>query len=458
MGNRVVIVEPSGAADNVFSRYMKLPLLGPVILGTVLRDAGFQVRILNESILGRPVGPSDLDADFLLVGGLTCSALRGQEIARMYRHWYPKGRVIMGGIHATFMPEEALVVADHVVTGEAENVIVDLLKSGSDAKIIAGSAVKNLDDLPSPDFSLLAGAERMNVAPVMTSRGCPFECSFCTVTRMFGRRYRTNSVDAVMRDLDRARQPFVFFYDDNLTADLRRAHDLCDAILRRRRRFQWSAQMRVDVARDPDLVAKMRAAGCCKVYIGLESVDEAALRAYRKRQSVQDVQHAVSVMHRNRIAVHGMFVLGCDDESATVAKDVLSYCLLNRIDTAQFLILTPFPGTPLFDSMKEQGRLLHTDWSYYDAMHVVFRPSKRTPLALQNEMVDAFSQFYSYRGALRDSFEAVTEAAGVVRRSNGARRVLSAERAALKVIGRTIVGRFLRQNAPYFGMLASQGP
>ncbi len=458
MSKNVVIVEPSGAKDNVFSRYMKLPLLGPVYLGSVLRDAGFGVRILNESILGRPVEPSDLDADFLLVGGLTCSIVRGYEVARMYRDRNPRGQVIMGGIHASFMPHEALEVADHVVVGEAEGVITDLLRHGSNERIVPGSPVTDLDTLPAPDLSLVAGFERIDVAPAMTSRGCPFDCSFCAVTKMFGRRHRTASIPTVMRDLAQTRQSFVFFYDDNLTADLRRAHELCDALMHRPRHIkEWSAQVRVDVAKDEDLVAKMRAAGCCKVYIGFESLDADALASYRKHQTADDILKAVSVLHRNQIAVHGMFVLGSDEEGKSAAKDVLSFCLRHHVDSAQFMILTPFPGTPLFDSLREQSRLLHTDWPYYDAMHVVFRPKTRTPLQLQHEMLEAFQQFYSYRGALRDAWRAASDALGHRRRPTRVlRQPLAGQSAVLKIAGRAILHRFQRLNQSYMGFLAAQ--
>lgn len=459
MRSSVVIVEPGGAANNVFSRYMKLPLLGPIYLGSVLRDAGFQVRIFNEAILGRPVEPRDLDADFLLVGGITNSVMRGYEIARMYRSTHPRGRVVMGGIHATFMPEEALEVADQVVTGEAETVIVDLLKHGSDSRIVAGTPPRTLDHLPAPDLSLLAGSQHMDVAPVMTSRGCPFACSFCTVSRMFGRMYRTASIDVVMRDLERVTRPLVFFYDDNLTADPKRTHALLDAMLRTPRKLRWSAQVRTDVARDPELVAKMRAAGCRRVYAGIESLDPAALLAYRKHQTVDDIHRAVSVLHSNRIAIHGMFVLGCDDESESNAKDILEFCRRSRIDSAQFMILTPFPGTPLFDQMRAEARLLHTNWAYYDAMHVVFRPLHRSPIDLQREMTNAFSQFYSYRWAARDGWHSMHDAAGSLRHDWLSRlRCLGAENAVLKIGGHAIVSRFLRENQEYFRMLEQWSP
>jgi len=215
--------------------------------------------------------------------------------------------------------------------------------------------------------------------------------------------------------------------------------------------------VRVDIARDLELVAKMRAAGCCKVYVGFESLDPAALLAFKKHQTVDDIRKAVSVLHDHRIAVHGMFVLGCDDEGDHNARDVLDFCRNHRIDSAQFMILTPFPGTPLFEEMNAAGRLLHTDWALYDAMHVVFRPAHRTPLDLQREMVEAFHEFYSYRGAARDGILGAADLVWSLRHDPVERvRSLGAESALLKVGGRSILRRFMRDNRTFLASLARE--
>ena len=231
MGKQILIVEPRGVPANVFSEYLRLPLMGTLYLGTILKRAGYEVKVMNENLLGRDLTMSDLKADYLLLSLLTPTAERGYELAQKFRALNPGSRVIIGGIHPSFLPEEAVPFADHVVVGEGEGIIADLVRYGSDQKIVTGSRMANLDDVPIPDFSLLVGHRKLKITPVITSRGCPFGCNFCSVTEMFGRGYRATSVERVMEELAQAPTQQVFFYDDNFTADRKRTHALLDQMI-----------------------------------------------------------------------------------------------------------------------------------------------------------------------------------------------------------------------------------
>ncbi|MBN2384322.1 B12-binding domain-containing radical SAM protein [bacterium] len=403
---RVLFVEPRGVKANVFARYLTLPLMGPLYLGTLLHQQGYDVKVFNENISGRDITLSELDADLLCLSGLTATIERGYEIARLFRARNPHARIIFGGIHASMCPEEASQVADHVVVGEGEDLILDLVRYGSDQKILHTDRIDDLDRVPLPDLSLLYRSERMRITPIITSRGCPFGCTFCSVTKMFGRQYRMVSVDRVIEELERAPTRQIFFYDDNFVANKKRTHQLLERILRLPRTYKWTAQVRTDLARDPGLVEKMAASGCKWVYAGLESIDDQTLKSLNKSQTRADIEQAIAIFHRYGISVHGMFMFGSDRDDPTVFQQTVEFSRKVRLDSVQYLVLTPFPGTEIFEKMVEQKRLLHSIWSYYDAMHAVFEPKLMSAEELQRGMYHSFNDFYALTRLLNDSFSA----------------------------------------------------
>jgi len=398
---KVLFIEPKGVASNAFSWCNALPLMGPVLLGTILKRDGHEVRIVSENM--SEVKPADLDADVLALSILTPTATRGYELARMYRARNPKGRIIIGGIHASLLPDEALEYADTVVTGEAENIISDIVSNGSPEKIVHGERIANLDSLPVPDFSLIRGYEKMSITPVMTSRGCPFQCDFCSVTKMFGRKYRTMSLDSVMENLHHLRGRYVFFYDDNLTVQPARTTELCERIIREKLNIRWIAQARADIARDEKLLETMYRAGCLRLFIGFESINPAVLNAYQKSQGVEEIRKSIRVIHGKGIEIHGMFMFGSEHDDKPVFRETEQFCRKMRIDSAQFMILTPFPGTKVFDRMLAAGQLLHQNWKYYDGMHAVFTPALMKAGELQRGMLKAYGGFYSRTRLIRSA-------------------------------------------------------
>jgi radical SAM superfamily enzyme YgiQ (UPF0313 family) len=453
---RVLIVEPAAVEAHVFSAFGGLPLLGTLNLGTLLARAGFEVRVVSETLLRRSLESSDLDADFLLLSCLTPTVERGYDLATLFKRRNPAGKVLMGGPLVSFMQEEALQYADWVVTGEGENVVVDLLQHGSEARVVHGTPVENLDSLPLIDRTLLVNHEKLPVQPYMFSRGCPFGCTFCSVTAMFGRHYRAMSPERVLAEIAHAdRHPDAFFYDDNFAANKKHTHEVLDGILRMKRPpFQWSAQVRADVTRDPDLLQKMARAGCGRVYVGFESVDDRALREMNKGQTAQEVREAVRRLHEHGIRIHSMFMFGADADRPESAAATSCFVRENRIDSVQYMIFTPFPGTETYRRMEGEGRLLHRVWRYYDAMHVVFRPQGFRPSQLQRLAVDTYGDYYNLLRALNDGLE--TAAAALLRLFGGAPRRLGTPglyNAGLKVMGSRIVREWSQKNAEYLAYL-----
>ncbi len=420
---KVVMVEPKSPGHNVYS-YVQLPRLGLPILGTLAAREGLEVRIYLEE--ATQVDFADLaSADLVCLSTITSTAPAAYRLAdRVRAAGVP---VVIGGPHVTFLPEEALSHADWVLRGEGEKsfpLFLRYLRAGGDPddvpglSWIEGGRVRHspalpepadMDaDVPIPDFTLMAGRgrDRFNrgVIPIQTSRGCPHHCRFCSVTPMFGRKMRHASVEHVAEELAgwRGKGRQVFVYDDNFCAPPSRAKRLLDHLLSRGTFFpKPMAQVSVKAADDLELLGLMRRAGFDRVFVGFESIEPGALALYKKRQAVDDIRRAVRRFHRFGIKVHGMFVFGSDAEEPACMRDTTRFALDEGIDSIQFLILTPLPGTPLYDQMSREGRLLSADWSLYDTHHAVFRPAKMTAFELMTETFHAMGQFYSVRQNLK---------------------------------------------------------
>jgi len=391
-----------GAQSNVFAKFMTIPLLGPVYLSEIARSHGHEAFILSENILGRPVRLSELVwADIICLSCITTTVNRGREIAHSYREARAaqglKSRTIIGGIHASMLPNDVANDFDQVVTGEAEDVFIDIVEGRRGESLIHGSRLEDLDNLPLTEFQPVVGRNRMKIWPVMTSRGCPHHCNFCSVTEMFGRGFRCQSPERIMKQLETFSRGWVFFADDNFAADLPRAGELVDRMIATRFNRPWTAQVRTDITRTPALVRKMKLAGCRTVYVGFESIHPESLRSMRKGQSPADIERSIRVFHENGISILGMFILGHDTDTAEVFQQTIRFCQSSRLDFVQYTVLTPLPGTPLFRKLEKEGRLLHRDWTYYDGMHAVFLPNNITAKELQTFMIRCFSAFYSYR-------------------------------------------------------------
>ncbi|MFH1063690.1 MAG: radical SAM protein [Candidatus Woesearchaeota archaeon] len=451
----VVFVEPRGNDANFFSKYMTLPLMGPIYLATILKKRGHRVKVLNEHLLGRDVNLKDLCADVLCLSMLTSTANRGYSIARMFKAQNPGGKVIIGGIHASMLPDEAAQFADHVVVGEGEPVITDIVEGKISDKIVRTQHT-DLDAYPLPDFSTLVNNEKTSIKPVMTSRGCPFDCNFCAVTEMFGKKYRTLSIDNTMKTLKSLKPKKVFFYDDNFAAIKSRTYEMMRRIKNSGLDFKWSAQVRTDVANDPKLVEAMADAGCNRFYVGFESINPLTLKRFQKGQGTEQIKNSIKVFHENGIQVHGMFIFGSDDDDKNVFGRTSEFCNEHNIDSAQYATLVPLPGTQVFREFDQQGRLIHKMWDYYDGLHAVFRPKKMTALELQEGTIDAFKDFYSYTRAMNDAINIFVDYNTLAIKSLYSRvQMPSFATVGFKMMGARIVKDWMRQNKEYFEFLSA---
>jgi radical SAM superfamily enzyme YgiQ (UPF0313 family) len=397
---KVLFLEPIGTKYNVFSKFMTIPMLGPVYLATIARNAGFDTEIINENIIGRKISEDELiSADILCLSCMTSNVNRGKEVAKEYKQLRQKAgldsKTIIGGIHASMIPEDVTGDFDQVFVGEGETKIVSLL-SGlyNGEKIVYGEKPTELDFLPYPDFTLMKDWEKMKILPVMSSRGCPFDCSFCSA-KMFGRKYRMKSPETVVDEIMASGREHLFFTDDHFAANTERTKKICEKIIEKNLKLRWSCQVRVEISNKPELLKLMKKAGCRTVYVGFESINPQSLEEMKKKQTVDDVKNAIKAFHNNGISVHGMFILGSDSDRKDTFKQTSRFCIKSNMKTVQYMILTPLPGTRFYREIENSGRLLHKKWDYYDTMHVVFRPLKFSPAELQKGMLKCFKAFYS---------------------------------------------------------------
>ncbi|HDT13990.1 MAG TPA: radical SAM protein [Candidatus Aminicenantes bacterium] len=419
---KIVLIEPKAPNLHIFSQF-PLPRLGTLILGTMMKARGWEVDVFVEDF--RTIDFDALAAaDLVGISTITSTAPRAYAIADKARAMGIT--VLMGGPHVTYLTEEALDHADFVVRGEGEAALpafIDARESGAGYADVpnlsfkdgSGAIVHNpmaprvsdLDRIPFPDFSLLRpdakGLKHMSSIPVLTSRGCPFDCSFCSVTGMFGRKYRFRSTANIIEELRLydGRKTLIFFYDDNFAADPERTRDLCEAMIREKLRLKWTTQVRADVARDPSLVGLMKEAGCHTVYIGFESANPDALADMKKKQTVEEIARAVKVFRRHRIHIHGMFVLGFDQDDWRTVRKTVRWAKRARLTSTQFLILTPLPGSAFYDRVAAEDRIRFHDWALYDAHHAVFQPARLSLPDLQKAQSFAHRKFYSLRQEAR---------------------------------------------------------
>ena len=288
---------------------------------------------------------------------------------------------------------------DHFVLGEAEVTLplfLEDLDKGCAKHLYTSKERSDISQTPVPVWSLI-NMKKYSSMNIQYSRGCPFNCSFCSVTKMFGRKMRYRSVGRVLDELEHIgnQRKHIFFYDDNFATSRARLREMVEGMLKRDLRIEWSAQVRVELARDTEMLRLMRRAGCKILFIGFESVNPETLKAYNKGQTVEEIEEAIRVFHRHKLRLHGMFVLGADTDTVDTVRATTRFAKRLRIGTVQFLILTPLPGTNFFKEVDEAGRLVIRDWSFYDGHHVVYEPKLMTPYELQLEVMRAHSEFYS---------------------------------------------------------------
>ena len=339
----------------------------------------------------------DLKADLVGLTVITGSAPRAYALAAAFR---ARGiPVVLGGPHATLLPEEAMQHADAVCVGYAEETWPQLLRDFAAGRMRArydqGADFK-LTNLPFPRRELLDRRHFLTQAVFEATRACAHDCEFCVVPTAWGRKQFQKPVGHVVDDIRRVGKKRIIFIDLNLISDRAYAAELFAALVPLN--VRWFGLATSLIGRDPELMELMARSGCSGLLIGLESICEASLRDIRKRFNDPTLyRRLIDDLHALGISIQGCFVFGHDHDTKDAFDATVQFSIDAAIDLPRFAILTPFPGTPLHRQLERDGRILTRNWELYDGQHVVFAPKQMSPQELLAGHEKAWRDVYSYR-------------------------------------------------------------
>jgi len=389
-------------------------------MASVLRQHGHQVRIVDLNVTrGQPLHCADFD-----LVGVSCDTARYFQAVEVIQEAKAAGvPVVAGGAHATFCDTELLTQggADFVIRREGEHSLLDLvehlhnpqaygdvlgLSFKHDGQVVRNPDrpfVRDIESLPYPARDLLPLAHyRMNhrgrrMTSIVTSRGCPFDCAFCSSSRISGRRWRcraaTDVVDEIQEVVERYGFGSIAFVDDNFTANPKRVIEICNEMISRKLDVKSWLQARTDsIVNYPEMVEAMAASGVKTVFLGIESASDVVLKDYGKESTVDTAQQAVHILRKHRIRAWGSFIIGGLNETREMVLDTIKFAKKLRPAVVQFSILTPYPGCRLYEEAGD--RIFTRDWSLYDGAHSVMRIDHIEPRELEALFFKAYRSFY----------------------------------------------------------------
>jgi radical SAM superfamily enzyme YgiQ (UPF0313 family) len=385
------------AEDSAFLKSRSVAILA------ALTPADVRVS-LKDDIVKRldPERDLDFDADLAAITVSSKTAVRAYELAAAYRRRGVK--VVLGGIHPTALPQEALQYADAVVVGEAEGlweqVIADM-RAHRLQPIYRHERLPEFHRTARPDWSLFRSRRYIPLYTAQASRGCPYDCEFCSVTPFFGRELRLREIDDVVGELSALGRRWMMFSDDNIVVNRRRARELFTAL--RPLGLTWYGQASLQGLRDEETVRLMAASGCKALFIGFESVNPESLDGCGKRQNDPgSYLEIVRRLHRHGIIIWASFVLGLDHDTPDVFQRTLEFAIRAKLFMALFAIQTPYPGTRLYRRLEQEGRLLHPEWWLVKERDdfPLYQPRGMSPEQLYAGWQWIWKEFYSARSIL----------------------------------------------------------
>jgi radical SAM superfamily enzyme YgiQ (UPF0313 family) len=356
------------------------------------------------SMVDEHVSDIDFSKDYDLVGIsiMTATAKRGYDIARKFSG--NGSKVVFGGIHASVMPEEAIKHGDAVVIGEAESSWPKLIEDFRQNSLKRYYQNKEPDlskaPLPKRDSRIDRSVLGIKCPGFYTTKGCPYDCEFCSVSSVYGKKVRTVPIPLVIKDIENANSKIFLSLDDNVAANPRYAKSLFKEMAHSN--IEWGGQCTVTIAKDDELLRLCRESGCRGLFVGLESVSAKAVnRMHKTLKSIEDNEDAIKKIQDAGVIFHPSFVFGFDDDTKAVFDDTLEFLYRNTITTATFNILTPYPGTKLYRRFKQERRLISEDWNHYNHYTVTFRPKNMTERELAEGYFLLKKEFYSLSNICR---------------------------------------------------------
>lgn len=432
---KVALVNPP-TLKGVFHHQLYVPI-GLAYLAAVLEKNGHEITVIDCPALGMAQEElkQKLEAfqpDIVGVTSMTPTIQSTLESTRTAKETCPNTMVVIGGPHATFMDQQILndePSIDVVVRGEGEQTLVELAKTmnnSHDLQRIQGitfrkdkknvqtpsrPAIQNLDDLPYPAYKYFALEKYLLYGklflPVITSRGCPFQCAFCTTSRILGKEYRARSPKNIVDELEHIKTVYkadsFTFYDDTLTLDKGRIFKICDEIKARKIGIPWDCQTRVDQV-NKEILTKMKETNCQQVFFGIESGCQTILDAVKKRTTVEQNEKAIRMAKEAGLFVSISIILGYPGETKDMLRQTLDFIRRAQPDDVYLCVATPYPGTELRKVVEENGWKMSPDWSKYDTVTPVFENPNLSDKELNDLRRSFYDSFYSPKYVLKHLF------------------------------------------------------
>lgn len=383
--------------DSMAFPQLTLPLLAAMTPGE------HEVEVIEEVHHG--IIDFDQEVDVVGITIMTQTAIRGYEIANEFKKRGKK--VVFGGIHATVLPQEAIMYGDAVVIGEAEEglweQVLNDIQTVSLRKFYKLDTFPSIDNYIAPRRNLIkTTAGKFGIAPIETSRGCPYQCDFCTVSKSFGVKQRHKSIENVIKDIETIKEKALFFIDDNVTINKKYAKELFQRMIPLKK--LWVGQASINIVNDKDLMKLAYKSGCRGLLIGFESMTESGICKYKKTfGTFKDNVEAVKTLQGNGILTMASFVFGLDGDNTQVFDNTWHFIKKAKPAFLQACSLTPYPGTEVFTRMKKENRILTDDWSQFDAKKIIISPKNMTSEELQKGYTQIKDLTYSFKSILSRS-------------------------------------------------------
>ncbi len=403
---KIKLILPSlTEAKSAFWRPIKYSLFPPLGLATLAAylDESDEIDLQDQHV--EQLNLND-NPDIVIIQVYITNAKRAYKIAQQYRD---RGIfVALGGLHVTSLPEEAEKFADTIFLGPAEQTFPEFLKDFKTKNIkkrYISTKGRTIQNQPAIRRDLIKRNKYLVPNSLVISRGCPHHCDFCYKDAFFqgGKSFYTQRVDEILTEISKLNGKHLYFLDDHLFGNPLLSRELFEGMKGMNRVFQGAATVKSIL--DGDLIEKAAEAGLRSLFIGFETFSPENLRQSNKSQNLQlDYEHAVNRLHDLGIMINGSFVFGLDNDDNDVFKRTVDWGVKNAITTATYHILTPYPGTRLFESMNNQGRIITNDWDIYDTRHVVYKTKNISASELEAGYNWAYKEFYKWNNVLDASF------------------------------------------------------
>lgn len=330
------------------------------------------------------------------------SSIRAYEISEAYRK---RGiKVIMGGIHPSVLPDESLMHADSICIGEVEELWEIILQDFSRdqlKRIYYNENITDLAKIPLPRFDIINKNDYLYTNISFTSRGCPFQCQFCyNSARYVHNKFRNRPIKTVIEEVKALNNKHIMFLDDNFIGNINWTKEFLKEL--KPLKLKWNVACSTNIVNHPDLLDQMQECGCRSLFIGFETINQYTnLSANKAHNNVLLYEKLISELHKRDIMVNASIVFGFDNDTKDVFKNTLEWLIKNKVETVTAHILTPYPGTKLFDKLDQEGRIFDKDWSHYNTSQVVFAPLNMTKEELFNGYLWLYDEFYTYRNIFK---------------------------------------------------------